>query len=58
MLGPRMPMGGSSTSARSGRRSWSALRATFRLPGPNPLHSWRLIVLARGPAPAARGSAG
>src|SRR4029450_11060541 len=41
-LGPRPPMGGSSTSAWEGCRRWSTIRATFA--GPNDLHAWRLKV--------------
>jgi hypothetical protein len=42
----------------SGGRSWSTRQSNPSLDWVNELHSWRLIVLARGPAPVARGSAG
>jgi hypothetical protein len=62
MLGPRWgrgrPWKGLRRRLRSGGRSWSTVGATLRFPGLDDLHAWRLIVLARGPAPVARGSAG
>jgi hypothetical protein len=45
---------GLGAAAGAGRPSGATLRVT----GPNHLHSWPLIVLAKGPAPDARGSAG
>jgi hypothetical protein len=57
-LGPRTPMEGSSTSASERRPKLVERRSNPSLPWARRPHAWRLIVLARGPAPVARGSAG
>jgi hypothetical protein len=57
-LGPRTPMGGCSTSAGERLPKLVDRQSAPSLDWVNDLHSWPLIVLARGPAPVARGSAG